>query len=122
VQFTFDSTAKAAIEAGKLKALGTTGLTRDPRFPNVPAIAEMFPGYRFVSWQGFLAADGVPAHVIARLNAAANAALADPTVKARFAELGLAAVGGTPQEFAKTIREDIALFRRIATEAKMTFN
>jgi tripartite-type tricarboxylate transporter receptor subunit TctC len=122
VQFTFDSTAKSAIEAGKLKALGTTGLERDPRFPNVLAIAEIFPGYRFISWQGFMAPAGVPSNVIARLNAAANAALADPTVKARFAELGLAAVGGTPEDFATTIREDIELFRRIATEAKMTFN
>ena len=122
VQFTFDSTAKAAIEAGKLKALGTTGLKRDPRFPNVPAIAEMFPGYRFVSWQGFLAPVGVPNEVVVRLNKAVNAALSDPTVQARFAELGLAAVGGTPEEFATTIREDIALFQRIATEAKMTFN
>jgi tripartite-type tricarboxylate transporter receptor subunit TctC len=122
VQFTFDSTAKAPIEAGQLKALGTTGLKRDPRFPNVPAIAEMFPGYRFISWQGFLAPAGVPNDVVARLNAAANAALADPKVKARFAELGLATVGGTPQEFATTIREDIALFRRIATEAKMKFD
>ena len=122
VQFTFDSTAKSAIDAGKLKALGTTGLERDPRFPDVPAIAEIFPGYRFISWQGFMAPAGVPSNVIARLNAAANAALADPTVKARFAELGLAAVGGTPENFATTIREDIELFRRIATEAKMTFN
>jgi len=122
VQFTFDSTSKPAIDAGKLKALGTTGLKRDPRFPNVPAIAEYFPGYRVISWQGFLAPAGVPNHVIARLNAAANAALADPAVKARFAELGLATVGGTPEDFATTIREDIALFRRIATEAKMKFN
>jgi tripartite-type tricarboxylate transporter receptor subunit TctC len=122
VQFTFDSTAKSAIDAGKLKALGTTGLERDPRFPDVPAIAEIFPGYRFISWQGFMAPAGVPSNVIARLNAAANAALSDPTVKARFAELGLAAVGGTPENFATTIREDIELFRRIATEAKMTFN
>jgi tripartite-type tricarboxylate transporter receptor subunit TctC len=122
VQFTFDSTAKASIDAGKLKALGTTGLTRDPRFPDVPAIAEHLPGYRFISWQGFLAPAGVPNDVVARLNAAANAALADPAVKARFAELGLAAIGGTPESFATTIREDIELFRRIATEAKMTFN
>ena len=64
----------------------------------------------------------MPSNVIARLNAAANAALADPTVKACFAELGLAAVGGTPESFGNTIREDIELFRLIATEAKMTFN
>ena len=82
----------------------------------------MFPGYRFVSWQGFLAPVGVPNEVVVRLNKAVNAALSDPTVQARFAELGLAAVGGTPEEFATTIREDIALFQRIATEAKMTFN
>ena len=121
IQLTFDSYSRAAINAGSLKALATTGPNRDPRFPNVPAVAELLPGYRVVPWQGFLAPAGVPRHIILELNRAANAALADPVVQAKFRDMGQTVVGGTPEEFAAVIRDDIAMFRRIATDAKLTF-
>lgn len=122
VQLTFGSFSKDTLDSGKLKALATTGRSRDPRFPDVPALSELLPGYRVVAWQGFLAPAGVPKAIIAKLNAAANSALADAGVRAKFNEMGLTVVGGTPEEFATVIQDDIALFRQIATEAKLTFN
>jgi tripartite-type tricarboxylate transporter receptor subunit TctC len=122
VQMSFDSSSKAAIDAGRVKALATTGTQRDPRFPDLPAIAEMLPGYRIVAWQGFLAPAGVPQDIIMKLNAAANAALADPGIQSKFKEMGLTVVGGTPDEFAKLIKEDIARFKKAAADAKLTFN
>ena len=122
VQLTFGSFTKETLDSGKLKALATTGRSRDPRFPDVPALSELLPGYRIVAWQGFLAPAGVPKAIITKLNAAGNSALADAGIRAKFNEMGLTAVGGTPEEFASVIQDDIALFRQIATEAKLTFN
>jgi tripartite-type tricarboxylate transporter receptor subunit TctC len=121
VQLSFDSFSTAAIDAGRLKAIATTGPTRDPRFPDVPAIAEFYPGYRLTAWQGFFAPAGVPRDIVMKLNAAANTALADANVQAKFKDMGLTVVGGTPEEFATLIRDDIAMFKRVATEAKLTF-
>ena len=115
----FDSFAKAAIDAGRIKAIATTGPNRDPRFPDASTVAEFYPGYRVTLWQGFMAPAGVPREVIMKLNAAANAALQEPGVQAKFKEMGLTVAGGTPEEFATLIRDDIAVYRRVATEAKM---
>jgi len=121
VQLSFDSFSKQAIDAGRLKAIATTGPARDPRFPDVPSIAEFYPGYRVTAWQGFFAPAGVPRDIIMKLNGAANAALADPAVQAKFKEMGLTVIGGTPEEFATLIRDDIAMFKRVAAEGKLTF-
>ncbi len=123
VQLTFDGAAKTPVDAGRLRALATTDLKRDPRFPNLPTIAEAgVPGYQFGNWQGIWAPAGAPREVVTRLNAAANAAIADPAVKARFVELGLTVVGGTPEEFDKRVRDDIEATRKVATEAQLKFN
>ncbi len=88
-QLSFDSFAKAAIDAGRLRAIATTGANRDPRFPEIPTVAEYFPGYRVALWQGFMAPAGVAREIIMKLNAAANAALREPGVQAKFKEMGL---------------------------------
>ena len=93
VQLTFGTFSKDVLDSGKLKALATTGRSRDPRFSNVPALSELLPGYRVVAWQGFLAPAGVPKTIIATINAAANSALAESGVRAKFNEMGLATVG-----------------------------
>lgn len=121
VQLSFDAFAKAAIDAGRLKAIATTGPERDPRFPELPAIAELYAGYRVTAWQGFMAPAGVPREIVMKLNAAANAALREPGVQAKFKEMGLTVIGGTPEDFATLIRDDIAMYRRVATEAKLKF-
>jgi tripartite-type tricarboxylate transporter receptor subunit TctC len=77
------------VRAGSLKAYATTGNTRLRAAPDIPTFAELgFPRVSWSSWMGLFAPKGTPKDVIAKLNAAAVAALSDPTVQSRLAELG----------------------------------
>ena len=89
------------IKGGKLRALGVTTAKRSTQLPNVPTVAETVPGYEASAWFGMGAPKGTPADVVARLNREINAALADPKMKARFADLGGDPIAGTPAEFWK---------------------
>ena len=87
------------IRAGSVRALGVTSAQRSPALPDVPAIAEMVPGYEASAWFGAAAPKGTPAAAIARLNREFNAALADPAMKAKLADLGGVPIAGTPEQF-----------------------
>jgi tripartite-type tricarboxylate transporter receptor subunit TctC len=87
------------IRAGSVRALGVTTAQRSPALPDVPAIAEIVPGYEASAWFGASAPKGTPAYAIARLNREINAALADPAMKTRLAELGGVPIPGTPEQF-----------------------
>ena len=122
-QFTFDGAAKPAIDAGRVRALGVLDHRRDVRFPNLPTVEEAgLQGCVLVTRQGLAVPAGTPSKVVARLNAAGNASLSDAKLQARMGELGLNPVGGTAQRLGEIINEDIALYRRIAADAKLTFN
>jgi tripartite-type tricarboxylate transporter receptor subunit TctC len=87
------------IRNGTVRALGVTSAQRSPVLPDVPAIAETVPGYEASAWFGAAAPKGTPAAVIARLNHEINAGLADPGLRARFADLGGVPIAGTPEQF-----------------------
>ncbi len=87
------------IRAGSVRALGVTSAQRSPALPDVPAIAEVVPGYEASAWFGAAAPKGTPAAAIARLNREFNAALADPAMKAKLADLGGVPIAGTPEQF-----------------------
>jgi tripartite-type tricarboxylate transporter receptor subunit TctC len=87
------------IRGGQLRALGVTTAQRSPALPDVPAIAEVVPGYEASAWFGLSAPKGTPREAIERLNREINAALADPAMKARLADLGGVPIPGTPEEF-----------------------
>ncbi len=89
------------IRGGKLRALAVTTAKRSAQLPNVPTVAETVPGYEASAWFGMGAPKGTPPDVIARLNREINAALADPKMKARLAELGGDPIAGTSAEFWK---------------------
>jgi tripartite-type tricarboxylate transporter receptor subunit TctC len=78
----------AHIRAGELRALAVTTSTRADALPEVPTIAETVPGYEASTWFGFAAPKGTPPEIIAKLNQVINAALADPTIRARLADVG----------------------------------
>ena len=86
-------------QSGALRALGVTAPKRLATLPDVPAIAEAVPGYEANGWYGFAAPKGTPPDVIAKLNAAINAGLADPELKARFAQLEAKPLVFTPKEY-----------------------
>jgi tripartite-type tricarboxylate transporter receptor subunit TctC len=88
------------VRAGKLRALGVTTVRRSPLLPDVPAIAEVIPGYEVALWNGIMGPAGMPAPVVARLAAELVAVIGSPEMKARLAEQGSDPVGSTPQEFA----------------------
>jgi tripartite-type tricarboxylate transporter receptor subunit TctC len=87
------------IRSGTVRALGVTSAQRSPALPDVPTVAETVPGYEASAWFGAAAPKGTPPAVIARLNREFNAALADPAMKARLADLGGVPIAGTPEQF-----------------------
>ncbi len=94
----------AHIHDGKLRALAVTGATRSPELPDIPTMIESgLPGFTSVSWSGIVAPAGTPNDIVARLNAAVNAAISMPDTQARLARLGAAPMTGTPQDFAALI-------------------
>src|SRR5262249_37623338 len=93
MQVSFDviPTTIGYARSGKRRALGVTTATRSPAQPEVPAVGEFVPGYEASSWHGFGAPKNTPAAIVDRLNSEINAALSDPKLQARLADLG-----GTP--------------------------
>lgn len=87
------------IRGGTLRALAVTSAQRSPALPDVPTVAETVPGYEASAWFGAAAPKGTPPAVIARLNREINAALADPGMRAKLADLGGVPIPGTPEEF-----------------------
>jgi tripartite-type tricarboxylate transporter receptor subunit TctC len=94
------------IRSGKLRALAVTTGTRSDLLPDVPTVGEFVPGYEASQWYGIGAPKNTPADVVAKLNSEINALLADPKVKARFADLGSVPTPMTPAEFAKHIADE----------------
>jgi tripartite-type tricarboxylate transporter receptor subunit TctC len=89
------------IRTGKLRALGVTTEKRNDALPDVPTVADTVPGYEASAWFGIGVPKGTPAEIIEKLNKTVNAALADPKMKARLADLGGIPMAGTPADFGK---------------------
>ena len=118
-QATFSGGASSAplVAEGKLRPLGTSGPQRAKSFPDVPAIAEFYPGYEGVIWSGMFAPARTPEPVVARLRAAMKTVLADPDVRQKLNNSGgLDAYETTPEEFAALIRRDTDKFGKLVKE------
>ena len=100
VMFDTLATSIEHIRAGKLLALAVTSATRSNVLPNVPAVAEVVPGYEASGWQGIGAPRSTPVEVIDKLHKAVNAGLADPAIQARIADWGYTVFTTSPAEFA----------------------
>jgi tripartite-type tricarboxylate transporter receptor subunit TctC len=95
--------------SGKVRALAVSGDHRSPAFPDLPTIAEAgVPGYVAATWTGIVAPTGVPRPVVDKLNAAVNRALKSEAFLEKFAKFGDEPGGGTPEDFAATIKADSA--------------
>jgi tripartite-type tricarboxylate transporter receptor subunit TctC len=116
VQLMFESLNSISPHArsGRVKALAVSGPRRSPAFPNLPTIAEAgVPGYDASTWSGVIGPAGLPRPVVDKLNGAINKAIVSPAFKARFGEIGDEPAGGTPEEFAETIRRDSAKWAEV---------
>jgi tripartite-type tricarboxylate transporter receptor subunit TctC len=107
VEVMFDPLVSAIgyIKAGKLRALGVTTTTRRDVLPDVPPIGDFVPGYEGTDWTGISAPAKTPPEIAAILNQQVNAALVDPTFKARLTDLGVEPFASSPAEFGKFIAE-----------------
>ena len=105
VQVAFDNLPGAIgyIRAGQFRALGVSTAMRSQALPDVPSISEFLPGYEVSAFYGLSAPKGTPADVIESLNAAVNAALADPAMLKKFVDLGGMMLGGSPADFGKFV-------------------
>lgn len=99
------------VKSGRVAMLGVSSEKRDRHFPDVPAIAETFPGFRTITWNGLVAPAATPREVIERLSAEAQKAVKDPAVIKRLDTMGVDAYGSTPAEFADAIRKDFEVYR-----------
>jgi tripartite-type tricarboxylate transporter receptor subunit TctC len=103
VLFTGVATAIEYMRAGKLRALGVTTSTRSAALPNIPTVGEFVPGYDASVWYGLGAPKNTPAEIVDKLNKEINAALADPKLTARLADLGGVPMSMTAAEFGKFV-------------------
>jgi tripartite-type tricarboxylate transporter receptor subunit TctC len=111
----------AHIQSGKLRALGITATVRWSALPEVPTINEAgFKDYKYAIWYGMWFPAGAPTEYVTRIRAEVVKALEDPATKRTFADQGFVPVGSTPQEFSKTILDDIEFHRRLVARIGLT--
>ncbi len=109
----FDNVLSSApgIAAGQLRGLAVSGARRAPALPQVPTIAESgLPGFDVTVWQGALFPAGTDPAIVARLGAELGLAMQAPDLRARLAELGAEAIGGTPADFARFLDQEMRVW------------
>jgi tripartite-type tricarboxylate transporter receptor subunit TctC len=113
-------TALPHINAGTLLALAVTSKERSPVAPNVPTVSESgYPGFDAIAWHGILAPANTPPAIIGKLNAEIVAALKDPETAALLEKQAMQTVGSSPQAFADFIKQDIAVWKEVAEQARV---
>ena len=103
----------ALIQSGKLRVLAVTTATRLEVLPNTPTVGDFVPGYAASGWQGLGAPKNTPAEIVDKLNKEINAALMDPKIKMRLAELGVPVFATSANEFSKFIAEETEKWAKV---------
>ena len=105
--------AQAHIRAGKLKALGVTSPKRLVAYPDVPAVAEVLPGYQSSAWFGLFGPGHMNPEIARRISDAARQAIATPEVQRRITNEGAMPVGNAPDEFARFVHAEIQRWAKV---------
>jgi tripartite-type tricarboxylate transporter receptor subunit TctC len=121
VQVTFTSMPSVIeyIRAGRLRALAVTTATRSDVLPDIPTVGEFLPGYEASIWYGVGVPTRTPAEIIGKLNKEINAALTDPTFKARLADAGGSALSGSPADFGRLIADETEKWGKVIRAANI---
>jgi tripartite-type tricarboxylate transporter receptor subunit TctC len=120
VVFSDPISALALVNSGTLVALAVTSKDRSPVAPNVPTISESgYPGFDAVGWHGILAPAKTPPAIVTKLNTEIVQALKDPETRSLLESQAIQVVGNSPQEFASYIKQDLALWKEVADQAKI---
>jgi len=101
------------LRSGKLRALAVTTAMRDEALPELPTVADFVPGYESSALYGIAAPRNTPTEIIDKLNREINAALADPTMKARLADLGGSVLAGSASDFGKSIADETEKWAKV---------
>jgi tripartite-type tricarboxylate transporter receptor subunit TctC len=96
-----------------------TTATRSPALPDIPTLGEFVPGYEMSGWQGVGAPKNTPSEIVDRLNNEINAVLADPKIRARFAEVGGTPLPGSPADFEKLIADETEKWGKVIRAANI---
>ena len=115
VQIVFDNLPGSIehIRAGKLRALAVTTATRSEALPDLPVVADFVPGFEASAWFGMGVPKGTPAEIVDKLNKAVNAALADPKIKARLADMGGMLIAGSPADFGRLLADETEKWAKV---------
>ncbi len=113
VQMSFGNTSDMIqhSKSGKIRMLAVTGEKRMPQLPDLPALAEFYPGFRTIVWNGLLAPAATPRQIIDRVAQEVAKAAREPGIIERLNKMGIDALGNTPAEFAARIRSEVPLWR-----------
>jgi tripartite-type tricarboxylate transporter receptor subunit TctC len=104
------------VNAGKMRAIGVTGLKRSPTLPDVPAIAETLPGFESIVWHAVVVPSKTPKPIVDKLSQEIIRIVRLPDVKERLNSQGLDAVGSTPDELSALIKSEIAMFAKLVKQ------
>jgi tripartite-type tricarboxylate transporter receptor subunit TctC len=107
------------IKTGRLRALAVTTATRSDALPDIPTVGEFVPGYEASTWFGVGAPKATPAEIVDKLNKEVNAALDDPKMKARLADLGGTVLPGSPADFGKHIADETEKWGKVIRAANI---
>lgn len=114
------ATSRANIEANAVKAIAITSLKRSKALPNIPTVAEQgIAGFDMSSWQGFFMPANTPRPIVERIARETKKALESPDVKARIEGFAAEVIANSPDEFAKSFKEDLARYAKIVKQAKI---
>ena len=106
------------VKSGKVTPIATTRLKRSPAYPNLPTVAELgYPGFDVSTWYGLMAPAGTPVEIVTRLNREVERILTLPDVKEKLNSVGAEDGGGSPEQFGKFVRDEIAKYAKIVKEA-----
>jgi tripartite-type tricarboxylate transporter receptor subunit TctC len=121
VQVYFGSVAGSIphLRTGRLRGLAVTSATRSELLPDLPTMAEFVPGYEVSAWWGIGAPKNTPTEIITKLNHEINVALVSPVMKARFADHGGVALGGSPADFGKLLADETEKWAKVIRAANI---
>jgi tripartite-type tricarboxylate transporter receptor subunit TctC len=108
------------VQGGRIRALGVTSKTETPQMPGVPPIAKTVPGFENTGWFGIVAPTGTPNEIVQKVYRDTKKALEASDLRGRLYVQGLAPVGNTPEEMAKAMKEESALWAKVVRERKIS--
>jgi tripartite-type tricarboxylate transporter receptor subunit TctC len=119
IAFAAPVTSIQYIRSGQLRALAVTTATRWEGLPDIPTVGDFLPGFEAGPFYGVGAPKNTPVEIVEKLNKEINAALADPTLKRRFVELGGTVLSGSPADFGKLIADETEKLAKVIRAANI---